>query len=95
VAGEGGLSCDDGCFLISDLANQDDVWVQAQDAPELGGKGDSRFGMHLHLADVTHVVFHWVLNGDDLFSARSIWRMEAYNVVLLPDPVGPQMTIMP
>jgi hypothetical protein len=95
VAGQGRLHGDVGGLLVADLADQDHVRVLAHDGAQPAGEGEIDLGVDLDLADPLHLVFHRVLDGDDVDARVLIDCRIAYRVVVLPLPVGPVTRMMP
>ncbi len=66
MPGLGRLASDLRRLVVADFADHDDVRVLPQDAAQLRGERLARFGVHLDLGDVGQLIFHWVLDGDDV-----------------------------
>ena len=65
VAGGGRLHRDPSCFLVTDLADEDDVGVAAQDRAQPARKGEAGGRVDLDLADAGHLVLDRVLDRDE------------------------------
>ncbi len=74
VAGHGGPHGDLRRVPVAYLAHRDDIRVLAEHRPQDAGKGEAGFFVYLHLADPAHVVFHRVLQGDQvhLLAAQAV-----------------------
>ena len=57
------MNGDFGSLPISNLTNQDYVWILANHGAQSAGKGKIDLGVHLHLTDAVQLVFDWILNG--------------------------------
>jgi hypothetical protein len=66
VAGEASLNRGHGGFEIADLSHQDDVGVLPQDRAQRLGEGESLRLAYLNLGDPRDIVFHRVLDSDDV-----------------------------
>ena len=62
---QGGIDGDLGRFLITDLANHDDVGGLSEHRSESSGKGHADLRIHLDLIDSGHLVLDRLLNSDD------------------------------
>jgi hypothetical protein len=69
VAGEGRLDGDLGGVRVADLAHHDLVRVVAQDGAQAPGEGEALLLVHRDLQHAGQLVFHRVLDGDDLVLA--------------------------
>ena len=70
VSGESCLDCDDRRFLVSNLSDQDNVRVGAEDGAESGSEVQAGLQIELHLVDTLEWKFDRVFNGDDVFSGE-------------------------
>src|SRR6185369_9213021 len=69
VAGKGGLDCDLGGLRIADFPNHDLVRVVAQDRAQAAGEGEALFLVYRDLQHARQLVFHRILDRDDLVLA--------------------------
>ena len=69
VAGHRRLRSRDRGLLVSDLSDEDDVWILAQHRTESARKGHSLLGMNLSLRDARQFVLDRVFDGHDVDSA--------------------------
>ena len=53
-------------FLVTNLTDENDVGVLAQNATQRAGKCEANLGPHFYLAYARHLVFDWVFHGDDV-----------------------------
>src|SRR6478609_11273291 len=70
VTGKGGVDGNLRGFLVADFAHHDFVRIVTQDGTQAPGKRESLFLVHGNLGDAMDLVFHRVLNGDDLVFVR-------------------------
>ena len=66
MAGDGASHGDVRRFTVTDLAHGDDVRVLTKDGAEAVGKGHAGLFIDLDLVDAVHVVFHGVLQSDQV-----------------------------
>lgn len=66
MASQGRLDGDVGSLLVADFANEDDIRILPDNGAQPPGKGQSGRGVDLDLVDPVKLVFHRVLDGDDL-----------------------------
>jgi hypothetical protein len=66
VAGQGGLDGDVDGLLVAHLADEHDVGVLAEEAPQAGGEGQADFLLDLDLVDTPEVVLNRILGCDDV-----------------------------
>ena len=66
VAGEGGADGDVGGFAVADFTNHDHVGILAHNMADAGGERQSDLRVDVHLVNAVHLVFHRILDGDDL-----------------------------
>ena len=66
VAGEGGLDRDFRGFKIADFADQNDVWVLAQEGAQGGREIQADLLLHLHLVHASQLELNRVLGGHDV-----------------------------
>ena len=70
MAGEGGLHGDAGGFFVAYFADENDVWILAEDAAEGTGESHADFGVGLDLPDEGHADFDGVFDGHDVDVGR-------------------------
>ena len=58
-------------FPITNLANQNYVWILANHGAQPTGKGEIDLWVHLHLAYAVHLIFNWILDSENVL----VWRV--------------------
>ena len=69
MPGKRGIDRDIRRFAVADLADENDVRVLPDNAPQTVGEGHADFCVDLHLAESAHLVFHRIFDGDDFLAA--------------------------
>ena len=79
MTGDGGPHGDGGRLAVPDLTHGDDVRVLTQDGSQAAGEGHAGLFVDLALADAGDVIFHRVLERDDVhFLAREVAEHHAH-----------------
>ena len=64
------MNGDVGSLPISNLTNQDYVWILANHGAQCPGERKIDLGVHLHLTDAVQLIFDWILNGENVLVRR-------------------------